>query len=74
MAPEVIDGLTSQTKWSDMYAAGAILHRILDNNLVNHLPRGQKHALNTIAYNCRCMEYSRRFSAQKALRCIQQIM
>ena len=34
MASEVINGLTSETKWSDMYSVCAILYRIIDNFFV----------------------------------------
>ncbi len=31
LAPEVIDGITRQTKWSDIYAAGGIMQRMVEN-------------------------------------------
>ena len=36
MAPEVIDGVTRQTKWSDMYAAGGVVQRIIDNQFFDN--------------------------------------
>ena len=47
MAPEVIDGITRQTKWSDMYAAGGVIQRIVDNQCFNQLPAEYKSTLNS---------------------------
>ena len=75
MAPEVIDGVTRQTKWSDnMYAVGGILYKIIDNHFFDQLPAEHRHTLVSVARNCRRSQYSQRLSAQKALQLVQQAL
>ena len=67
IAPEVIDGVSRQTTWSDMYSVGGVLYSIIDNHFFDGLPIGRKETLLYVARKCRCPQYYRRFSAQKAL-------
>ncbi len=48
LAPEVIDGITRQTKWSDIYAAGGIMQRMIENQLFDQLPTAHRSVLSTI--------------------------
>ncbi len=74
LALEVIDGITRQTKWSDMYAAGGIVQRMVENQLFEQLPPEHRSVLCAIVNKCRCPEYSRRPTAKKALESFQEII
>ena len=67
LEPEVIDGVTGQTKWSNMFSVGGILHTIIDNHFFDRMPAGCKDNLVDVARKCRCSQYYRKFPAQKAL-------
>lgn len=71
MAPEVIDGITRQTKLSDMYSIGGVLYTIIDY-FFDRMPVEHKQSLTDIAEKCRCPQFSKRISAQKALLYWQQ--
>ena len=42
LEPEVIDGVTGQTKWSNMFSVGGILHTIIDNHFLIECQQGVK--------------------------------
>ena len=74
MAPEVVDGVTRQTKWSDIYAAGGVIQRIMENQCFNQLPVEYKSALNSIVIKCRCPQYHTRLTAQRALQSFKEML
>ncbi len=73
LAPEVIDGITRQTKWSDIYASGGIVQCMVEKQLFDQLPTEHRRVLCTIVSKCRCLEYARRLTAQKALMSFQEL-
>ena len=70
IAPEVIAGETPQTKSSDMFSIGGILHRLLDNGF---FPTNHVLALRNLAENCRSVHYRTRPTAATALSDMQSI-
>ena len=74
MAPEVVDGVTRQTKWSDIYAAGGVIQRIIENQCFNQLPVEYISALNSIVIKCRCPQYHRRLTAQRVLQSFKEML
>ena len=74
IAPEVIDGMTTLTTWSDMYAAGRVVQYLIDHEFFRQLPSEQRRLLQTIVRNCQHPHYSKRLSAKQALQCFNQLM
>ena len=74
IAPEVIDGMTTLTTWSDVYAAGRIIQCIIDHDFFRELPCKQRSTLNSIACNCQHPHYTKRMSAKHILQSFNQLM
>lgn len=70
IAPEVIEGESRQSSSSDMFSVGGILYKIVDNGCLSE----QRKKLTHLAEQCRLIRYHQRFSAQKALSFIQEIL
>ena len=70
IAPEVIHGLSAQTQWSDVYAAGGVLYHIIDAGV---LTRKQAAEVNSLASKCRHSELCKRPSAGKALQALKTV-
>lgn len=69
--PEVIEGQTRQSTFSDMYAVGGILYCIAESGRI--LTSVYKKTLLNIAEECRLIAYSQRLSAKGALLQLQEV-
>lgn len=72
IAPEVVEGLTKQSKMSDMYAVGGILIRMLESKML----RGDVHvrkAIDDFSVKCRSPRYLFRPTAQNGIDVICKI-
>lgn len=74
IAPEVVDGVTTLTTWSDMYSAGHVIQFIIDHDFFVKLPRDQRDEIQSIVNKCHCLQYQKRLSAKQALQSFQQLM
>ena len=71
IAPEVIEGDSKESTYSDMFAVGGILYKIADQGcLLANIEIQEK--LLFLAGKCRIVQYRERFSAKTALSYIQQ--
>ena len=71
-APEVIEGESRQSVYSDMYAVGGLFYRIAERSSVKG-SSCEKIVLN-IAEKCRLVQCHHRWNAHQALTAIQQIL
>ena len=71
IAPEVVEGECKQSTYSDMFSVGGIFYKMIDGGCLTH----EKHQkLAFLAEHCRLARYYRRFSAQKALSYVQELL
>lgn len=67
LAPELIDGVTKETKKTDMFSAGGVIQRVVDSLSFTQLPVSKQNSITTLATNCRSPNYFARPSAKAAL-------
>lgn len=71
--PEVIEGEQKQSKGSDIYAIGRVMHQISDSNLINSLEKSQKGLFKMFAEKCRNTDYSKRPKIKECLDFFKQL-
>lgn len=72
VAPEVVEGEYRQSVYSDMYAVGGVLYRLVETGRISNKSY-QKFLLN-IAEDCRLINYFNRISASRALLRLQELV
>lgn len=70
IAPEVVEGESIQSTFSDMFSVGGLFYKIVDKGYLSHLNELEK-KLAFLAEQCRLARFHRRFSASKALSYVQ---
>lgn len=73
LAPELIEGITKQTK-KTFFSVGAIIQRIVDYNLFSQLPLSSRSTIATFATNYRSPNFCSRPSASMALETFKQLL
>lgn len=73
ISPEVIDGITTYTKWSDMYSAGRIMQQLIDGEHFEDLSADQRISVNSITRKCMCHDFPTRSTAKQVLVSLQCI-
>lgn len=71
ISPEVIEGITGQSKMSDIYAVGGILQKIVSSDL---LRADNRKAMDDLATKCRSPKYLLRPSAHEGLESLKKIV
>lgn len=72
IAPEVIEGEHPYSTKSDIFAAGGILWRLIDNRCFLSVSREQQNSLKRIATTCRSAKFYQRPTAAKVISDLQQ--
>ena len=70
IAPEVVEGEYRQSIYSDMYAVGGVLYRLVETGRVSN--KSYQQFLLNIAEDCRVVSYFNRISANRALLRLQE--
>lgn len=73
IAPEVVEGESTQSTYSDMFSVGGIFDKIVDSGCLSHHVESEKKLI-FLAKHCRLVHFHRRFSAHKALSFVQEIL
>jgi len=69
IAPEVVEGDTRQSTFSDMYSVGGLLYRIAESGCISSC--SLKKAILNVAEKCRIVQYFKRLTANQAIQQLQ---
>ena len=73
ISPEVIDGITTCTKSSDMYSVGRIMQQLIGNQSFENLKADHHCAVNTIMTDSLSPDFTKRLTPKQALMSLQSI-
>ncbi len=74
LAPELIEGMTKQTRKTDIYSAGGVVQRIVDADCFTQLSVSKQQVIAKLATDCCSPNFYSRPTAQRALKILEELM
>ncbi len=74
MSPEVVEGETKQSVYSDMFSFGKIIYRVIDFHCTSDLLPVQQSMLSKFAEQCISVQYHSQSRSKKGLEFFEKLL